>query len=197
MRKLIVLVGLVMVAVVAFEALDLSDADASSAPPPPPKYNFVLCPSVEPVPATTPCKGTPSADIMVAANGNQIVQGAAGNDIYMGSANGGDKYGDFSTSSDLYGGFWNGQFGSEIIEDRGGLDRVDLSMNSSSYASYDFQFAKVDRDADGAKDDLLMGEINFGGDDKIHVLNHFGGGRIEYIKFRDKTLSGSNLPLTQ
>ena len=193
-KKLIVLVTLVMVAVLAFEALDASDADAKKKkrrPPAPPNYNLVFCP------AGSTCNGTPSADLMLGNAGNEVMKGAAGNDIYMGSDSGFDNYVDESTSSDLYAGFLNGQFDYEIIDDRGGVDKVDLSTNVSAYASTDFQFFKVDLDSDGAADDLQMDELNFGNDDDIFVLNHFGSGRMEYIKFSDKTLSGANLPLTQ
>jgi hypothetical protein len=70
-------------------------------------------------------------------------------------------------------------------------------MNSSSYASTDFQFFKGDFSFEGPKNDLLMKEKNFDGDDNLYIYDHFtGSGRIEYIKFSDKTLSGSNLPLT-
>jgi hypothetical protein len=191
MKKLIVLVGLAMVAVVAFEALDVSDAEARKRrPPPPPNYNVVLCVTDQ------RCGGTPSADIMVGAAGTEILQGAAGNDIYMGSAGASDYYIDGFTSSDLYGGFLNGQFDEDEIRDGGGVDRVDLSTNTSAYASTDFTFFKGDGDGDGAEDDLQMNEVTFGGSDDIYVLNHFGSGRIEYIKFSDKTLSGANLPLS-
>ena len=40
-----------------------------------------------------------------------------------------------------------------------------------------------------------MSVESFDSDDDIYVFNHFGIGRIEYIKFSDKTLSGANLPL--
>jgi hypothetical protein len=41
-----------------------------------------------------------------------------------------------------------------------------------------------------------MEETNFGHDDSILVINHFGSGRIEYIKFRDTILKGADLPLS-
>jgi hypothetical protein len=190
-KKLLGLVGLAMVAVVAFGALDVSDADARKRrPPPPPNYNFVLCGF------DGACSGTSGADLMVGANGNEPLRGAGGRDIYMGSAGDLDDYIDASTSSDLYGGFVSGQFGEEIIADRGGVDRVDLSTSTSAYASNDFVFRKVDLDGDGVLDDLHMDEVNFNADDNIYVLSHFGIGRIEYFKFTDKTLSGANLPLS-
>ncbi len=133
---------------------------------------------------------------MVGAAGNEVLEGAGGNDIYMGNGGDSDSYIDESTSSDLYGGFVNGQFGEELIVDGGGLDRVDLSTNTSAYASTDFTFHQIDFDGDGAADDLNISEKNFGNDDDIIVLNHFGSGRIEYIKFTDTTLKGADLPLT-
>ncbi len=191
MRKLIVLVGLAMVAVLAFGALDVSDADARKRKKPPPNYTFVLC-SGHP----NTCSGTESADLMAGADGFQTLKGAAGNDIYMGSDGAFDDYIDESTSSDLYGGFVNDEFNQENIDDRGGVDRVDLSTSVSSYASTDFAFHKVDQDLDGTQDDLNMNEINFGGTDDLYVLNHFGIGRIEYIKFSDTTLKGADVPLS-
>jgi hypothetical protein len=192
MRKLIVLVGLAMVAVVGIETFYVSDADAGKTnPPPPPKYNALLCS------ANTDCPGTTGADLMVGSNGNEFLKGAAGNDIYMGSADK-DSYSDKSTSSDLYTAFLNGQFSLEDIRDGGGVDRLDLSTNTSAYASTDFRFYKIAFEGVGAQDDLLIQEVAHNTDDSIYVLNHFtGSGRIEYIKFSDKTLSGSNLPLTQ
>jgi hypothetical protein len=193
-KNLIVLVALVMVAVVAYEALDASDAEAGKRRhPSPPNYNFVLCPTNQ-----NPCAGTPSADLMVGAAGYEWLKGGEGNDIYMSSPGGGDVYDDESTTSnDLYGGFQNGQFGTDVIDDRGGVDKVDLSTSVSAYASTDFTFHNwVDADSDGVADDLQMDEKNFGADDHLIVIDHFGSGRIEYIKFTDTTLSGANLPLS-
>ena len=148
---------------------------------------------------STSCNGTLSADVMVSsAAGDEKLYGAAGNDTYVASE-GGDFYIDESTSNDLYGGFLNGEFFNPAIDDKGGVDRVDLSMSTSAYASTDFQFFKRDVDSDGAKDDLRIDEKNLSGlngDDDLYVLSHFGAGRIEYIKFTDKTLSGANLPLS-
>jgi hypothetical protein len=127
------------------------------------------------------------------ALGNEDLRGAAGKDIFMGSDGQHDNYVDESTSSDLYGGFVHTQFGEEKIDDRGGVDRVDLSTSTSAYASTDFRFFKGDLDGDGAEDDLNM-KVNGTGDD-IFVLNHFGSGRIEYVKFTDKTLTPANMPL--
>jgi hypothetical protein len=48
-----------------------------------------------------------------------------------------------------------------------------------------------------ANDDLNLAEIT--GDDDIFVLDHFGAervGRVENIKFSDKILRGSDLPLS-
>jgi hypothetical protein len=186
-KNLIVLVTLVMVAVVAFETLDASNAEARKRKPPsPPNYNFVFCQANE------TCLGTPSADLLV-ATGDQFTRGAAGNDIYMDSDGIHNSYVDQSTSSDLYGGFLNDQFDEDFIDDRGGVDRVDLSY---SHASTDFEFFKDDFDGDGALDDLDMDEKNLGNNDNLIVFNHFGSGRIESIKFSDKTLSGANLPLS-
>jgi hypothetical protein len=194
-KQLVVLVALAMVAVMAVGVLDVSDADASKKkrrPPPPvnypPSYNFVLC-----APNST-CKGSPSADLMVGTPFNEVLKGAAGNDIYWGAGGANDRYTDESTSSDLYGGFENGHFTEEIIDDRGGLDRVDLSVGASSYASTDFVFTKLDYDGDGAENDLEMSENKYGADDDIVAYNHFGIGTIEYIKFSDTTLSGANIP---
>jgi hypothetical protein len=189
MRKLIVLVGLAMGAVVVLGALDVSDAEAGKKTP---DYNFVLCSANQ-----DPCSGTSGADLIVGAAGIETLKGAAGNDIYMGSDEDFDKYIDESTSSDLYGGFVNEQFDRETIDDRGGLDRVDLSTSVSPYASADFAFHKVDVDGDGAQDDLWMEEIGPSGDrlalGDILALNHFGSGRIEYIKFSDTTLKAADL----
>ena len=194
MRKLVVLVALTMVAVLAFEALDVTDADARKKkkrrPPAPPTYNIVACGS------GGVCNGSPGADVMVGANGNEAMQGAAGNDIYVGSASDFDSYIDDSTSNDLYGGFVNGDFTDETIVDGGGIDMVDLSTSTSAYASTDFRFIKSDRDGDGAEDDLTIDEVNFVGDDTIFVTNHFGAGRIEYIKFSDKIVFGASVPLS-
>jgi len=42
-----------------------------------------------------------------------------------------------------------------------------------------------------------MSEKNVGNqDDNIIVLNYFGSGRIEYIKFSDTTLKGATLPFS-
>jgi hypothetical protein len=189
MRKLVVWVALVLVAVVAFEALDVSDADARKRrrPPSPPAYNVVACD------ANTVCNGTLGADVMVGAAGDEELRGVAGNDIYVGSAGFNDKYTDLSTSNDLYGGFRNDEFDNEAIADQGGVDRVDLA-STSAYSSTDFEFVKGDFDSDGVQDDLNMSEKN--GSDDIYVFDHFGTGRIDQVKFTDKTLSGSNLPLT-
>jgi hypothetical protein len=153
----------------------------------------VLCPA-----NTTLCLGTRGSDLLIDAAGGGFVQGGPSRDIYV--ATGGpnsDMYWDRSTSSDLYGGFENGQFPAKIIWDEGGVDRLDLSMITSAYASTDFAFVKADVDSDGKEDDLRILETNvdYGADDEIRVIAHFGSGRIEYIKFSDKTLSGSNLPL--
>lgn len=169
----------------------IKDAEAGKRKPPPPNYDFVLCAEDQ-----DPCSGTSRADLMVGYSGDEGLYGAGGRDIYMGSPGPFDDFIDESTSGDLYGGFLDGEFLLEDIDDRGGLDRVDLSTNVSAYASTDFEFHKTDRDGDGAQDDLHLDESNFGGGDNIYVLNHFGSGRIEYIKFSDKTLSGSNLPLS-
>lgn len=191
MRKLIVLVGLVMVAVLAFEALDVSDADARKRrASPPPNFNLVLCST-----STPNCNGTPSSDLIMGADvANEHLRGGAGNDIYIGSARDGERYTDESTSSDLYEGFLNGEFFLEVIIDKGGLDRLDLSTSVSAYASTNFEFTKGDFDGDGAKDDLLLAEIHVDDNDAIYVTDHFGKGRMEYLKFSDKTISGSNIP---
>ncbi len=176
-----------MAVVLAFEALDASDADAGRRKEPPPNYNFVYCEHNQ-----NPCSGTSGADLMVGAAGNETLEGAGGNDIYIGNGGGGDSYIDESTSSDLYGGFLLEHFSAEGIDDRGGLDRVDLRP----YASTNFEFSRRDADGDGAQDDVVMGEKDnpgVPGDDGIIVLSHIGSGRIEYIKFTDTTLRGADL----
>lgn len=188
MRRLVVLVALAMAAVLAFEALDVTDADARRRRTArPPSYDFVFCLANE------GCGGSEGANLLVGASGNETLLGYGGNDIYVGSAGIYDNYYDYSTSSDLYGGFRNDEFDTEYIEDYGGLDRVDLS---ESYASTDFAFYRLDWDGDGAQDDLNIDEIISGTvhPDDIVVYNHFGSGRVEYIKFSDTTLSGANIP---
>jgi hypothetical protein len=158
---------------------------------PPPNYTFVLC-AGDPI-----CEGTTGADLMVGSSpGNEDLKGAPGNDIYMGGGSPVDSYKDESTSSDLYGGFRNGEFGTEVIDDGGGLDRVDLSSSFTPYASTGFKFYKLGLGGDGVEDGLQMSEEIFNSDDDIWVYNHFGTGRIEPIKFTDKTVSGASVPLS-
>jgi hypothetical protein len=150
----------------------------------PPLFNVVQC-------ATEPCTGTPSNDLLIGTAINEVISGQEGNDFYVGAGGGNDFYVDSSTTSnDVYAGFPNDQFGTEQIEDSGGAkDVIDLN-----FASTDFEFFKVDLDNDRVEDDLLVSEIT--GDDDIRVLNHFDTGKVESIKFSDKTLSSSDLPLS-
>jgi Ca2+-binding RTX toxin-like protein len=164
------------------------DADAVISEPPP-NHNVVACE------ANTVCNGTQGADVIAGAAGDEELRGVAGNDIYVGSAGNNDKYRDSSTSNDLYGGFRNDEFDLEVIIDKGGVDRVNLA-STSAYASDDFEFFRGDFDADGVRDDLNISEANSGSDD-IHVYDHFGTGRIEYVKFTDVTLEGTDLPLSR
>ena len=163
------------------------DADARTRARPP-SYNVVACE------ANTVCDGTQGADVMAGAAGNEELRGVAGNDIYVGSAGSNDKYRDSSTSNDLYGGFRNDEFDLEVIIDKGGVDRVNLA-STSAYASNDFEFFRGDFDVDGVQDNLNISEANPGSDD-IYVYDHFGAGRIEYVKFTDVTLQGADLPLS-
>lgn len=155
----------------------------------PPNYQVVAC-NVNLV-----CYGTQRADVViVGAAGDEVLRGIAGDDIYVGSSGSNDRYRDNSTSNDLYGGFRNDEFDFELIIDKGGVDRVDLA-STSAYASNDFEFFRDDFDGDGARDDLNMSEANARSDD-IYVYDHFGAGRIEYVKFTDVTLRGTDLPLS-
>lgn len=206
-KQLVSLVALAVVAVFAFESLDASDADARKKkrrppPPAPPANNIVFCP------AGTTCEGTPGADVMVGASGGEDLRGHEGNDTYVGSEGCPpfeclDRFNDgSSTSNDLYGGFYNGEFRGESITDRGGVDKLDLSMSTSAYASTDFEFIQ-----EGTNDEhLRIREKNLdglNGDDVILVINHFSTapapflGRIEYFKFSDVTFSWANLPVQQ
>jgi hypothetical protein len=190
-RGMLVLVALSMAVVLVLGALGVSDADAKKKPP---DYNLVYCGAFD------ACFGTPSADLILgqsnAETDEETLSGGGGGDIYITNGGNFDEYIDESTSSDLYEGFLNGEFGAAKIDDRGGLDRIDLSTNVSAYASTDVTFLKTDRDGDGAEDDLNINEVNFGGEDDIYVIDHFGIGRIEYIKFTDTTLKGAKLPLS-
>jgi hypothetical protein len=45
------------------------------------------------------------------------------------------------------------------------------------------------------RDDLNISETN--GSDDIYVYDHFGVGRIEYVKFTDVTLQAGDLPFSR
>jgi hypothetical protein len=182
---LVIAVGLSMV--FSAEDADAKKKKKKRAVNYPPSYTFVLC-AGGPV-----CDGTTGPDLMVGSTASEDLRGAAGNDIYMGGGDN-DLYTDESTSSDLYGGFRDGEFPNEGIHDSGGIDVVDLTTSVNAYASYHFTFRKIDQDGDGASDDLNMSEEINGGTDDIFVYNHFGPGQIEYIKFTDKIVYGANIP---
>jgi len=139
----------------------------------PPAFNVVQCPK------GSQCFGTDLNDFLVGTDANDLIRGGEGNDVYL--AKGGDDAlaDDSKTSSDTY---FPGDFGFEQVADQGGS--ADLLDVGSLRLGDDLE--------------LVRGGSNFGslvldgpGSNDIFIVDYFGAGRIETIRFANGTITGT------
>jgi hypothetical protein len=181
-RRTIGLLALAIAALLVLAApLGVPEADAKKKKK---KINVVQCqPNSE---TGNDCFGTQGRDRMVGTDSGENIFGQGGNDVYQ--ANGGkDNMFDTSlTSSDTYTGYSASFtfFSDRIKDDGGSSDFLDLG---SLRALDDIALVRID-DPDPNPDNLFLDGPGF---NDILIVDHFGQGRIEKIKFANGTITGA------
>jgi hypothetical protein len=172
-------VGLLVFAMAAALLVSLAnvpDADAKKK-----KINVVRCADVG-----FECVGTKGKDRLVGTPGAEQIFGEGGDDIY--EANGGNTFliDRSAKSSDTYTAVDPGEGRNTIINDSGGsADFLDMG----SFRFDDITFIRFNNGVND-DDELTMRGPEFRDFD---IENHFGKGRIEKIKFADRTIKGKQI----
>jgi Ca2+-binding RTX toxin-like protein len=187
-----------MAALLALLAFDVSDADARKRRP---ALNKVTCPTS----GSFTCNGTPKNDLMLGQSltgtNVEVIRGGEGNDVYKGNAGADELFDSSTTSNDTYTGYSPATGpNSELdrIRDLGGYDTLDLSSYSAAQVSTvrgDFNSG-----TDGANDlEITMHTISGETVGTILVTDHFGSSAdsviidsqsmMERIKLADRTIS--------
>lgn len=173
------MVGLLLLAMAA--ALLLSVTNAPDAGAKKKKINVVRCADVG-----FDCVGTNGKDRLVGTPGSEQIFGEGDNDIY--EANGGNTFliDRSAKSSDIYTDVDPGEGQNTIIADSGGSGDF---LNMGSFKFDDVTFVRFNNGIDD-DDELTMRGPEFRDFD---IDNHFGKGRIEKIKFADRTIKGKQI----
>jgi Ca2+-binding RTX toxin-like protein len=135
------------------------------------------------------CIGTNGNDQLIGTDLGQIIAGREGNDVYKGNGGGGDLLVDGSTTSNDTYVFKGPDLGNNFIQDCGGnSDTVDLS--STSFRLHE-NVTIIRKDDFGggcsvmSADDLTLTSP----DGTVEVVDQFGVGKVDKIKFADGTLT--------
>jgi Ca2+-binding RTX toxin-like protein len=164
------LLVLAMAAVLLVSHANVADASAKKK-----KINVVQCADVG-----FECVGTKGKDRLVGTPGAEQIFGKGGNDIY--EANGGNTFliDRSAKSSDIYTAVDPGEGRNTIINDAGGsADFLDMG----SFRFDDVRFIRLG-------DELVLEGPELR---RARVENHFGKGRIEKIKFANRTIKGREI----
>lgn len=145
------------------------------------KINVVQCADVG-----FECVGTKGKDRLVGTPGAEQIFGKGGNDIY--EANGGNTFliDRSAKSSDTYTAVDPGEGRNTVIFDSGGSAYF---LDMGSFRFDDVTFIRFNN---GVNDD---DELTMRGPElrDFDIDNHFGKGRIERIKFADRTIKGKQI----